>query len=428
MARANLPWRRGRPDRSDLAKDIAGEPLLRGVSFKLERRDRMTIAGRNGAGKTTLLRMLAGETSVDGGELVLREGHARRAARPAPAARARPHAARLRAQRAAASRSSSRPSSARLEHAMAEGDDAGDRPLRRRLGALRGRRRLRLARPRATPSPRPRLRRRRPRPPARDLLRRPADARARWPARSPPSPTCCCSTSRRTTSTSSRSSGSSRRCVGLDAAIVLVAHDRWFLEAVGTAVLELEAGRSRFFNGTWHAVAQRAGGARDGARQGDRQAAGRDRAHGALRRALPLQGVEGAPGPVARQEARQDRAHRARPARRRARSASSSSRPSARAASSSSSRTGALEVGRAATLLDDAELWLERGEHVSLVGPNGTGKTTLIEALAGAPRLDGGKLRTRPQRQARLPLPARRGARVRRRAHGPRGGGQAHRA
>ena len=55
---------------SDLAKDIAGEPLLRGVSFKLERRDRLTIAGRNGAGKTTLLRMLAGETSVDGGELV----------------------------------------------------------------------------------------------------------------------------------------------------------------------------------------------------------------------------------------------------------------------------------------------------------------------------------------------------------------------
>ncbi len=44
---------------SDLSKDMAGNPLLRGVSFKLERRDRLTIAGRNGAGKTTLLRMLA---------------------------------------------------------------------------------------------------------------------------------------------------------------------------------------------------------------------------------------------------------------------------------------------------------------------------------------------------------------------------------
>src|SRR3954470_16960511 len=56
---------------SDLAKDIAGEPLLRGVSFQLERRDRLTLSGRNGSGKTTLLRMLAGESSVDGGELVL---------------------------------------------------------------------------------------------------------------------------------------------------------------------------------------------------------------------------------------------------------------------------------------------------------------------------------------------------------------------
>src|SRR5919199_2763134 len=59
---------------SDLAKDMAGEPLLRGVSFKLERRDRLTLSGRNGSGKTTLLRMLAGESSVDGGELVYSKG------------------------------------------------------------------------------------------------------------------------------------------------------------------------------------------------------------------------------------------------------------------------------------------------------------------------------------------------------------------
>jgi ATP-binding cassette, subfamily F, member 3 len=54
---------------SALDKDMAGSPLFRGVSFKLERRDRMTLAGRNGAGKTTLLRMLSGETGIDGGEL-----------------------------------------------------------------------------------------------------------------------------------------------------------------------------------------------------------------------------------------------------------------------------------------------------------------------------------------------------------------------
>src|SRR4051812_37853542 len=53
---------------------MAGEPLLRGVSFKLERRERMTIPRRNGAGKTTLLRMLSGETPIDGGELVVAQG------------------------------------------------------------------------------------------------------------------------------------------------------------------------------------------------------------------------------------------------------------------------------------------------------------------------------------------------------------------
>src|SRR5213083_2351368 len=58
---------------SDLGKDIAGEPLFRGVSFKLERRERLTLSGRNGSGKTTLLRMLAGETGIDGGELVFQK-------------------------------------------------------------------------------------------------------------------------------------------------------------------------------------------------------------------------------------------------------------------------------------------------------------------------------------------------------------------
>ena len=38
----------------------------------------------------------------------------------------------------------------------------------------------------------------------------------------------------------------------IDAAVILVAHDRWFLESVATSVLELEDGRSTFFPGKWH--------------------------------------------------------------------------------------------------------------------------------------------------------------------------------
>ena len=110
----------------------------------------------------------------------------------------------------------------------------------------------------------------RPRPRARDVLRRRADARARSPARWPATPTCCCSTSRPTTSTSSRSSGSRATCRRSTPPIVLVAHDRWFLEAVGTAVLELEAGRGALLQGHLARLAQGEGGARAGARPRDR--------------------------------------------------------------------------------------------------------------------------------------------------------------
>src|SRR4051812_45587561 len=66
---------------SNLRKELAGDPLFDGVSFNVERRDRVALAGPNGAGKTTLLRALAGETSLQGGELARERGP--RAALPA---------------------------------------------------------------------------------------------------------------------------------------------------------------------------------------------------------------------------------------------------------------------------------------------------------------------------------------------------------
>jgi ATP-binding cassette subfamily F protein 3 len=54
---------------------------------------------------------------------------------------------------------------------------------------------------------------------------------------------------------------------------------------------------------------------------------------------------------------------------------------------------GATVTAGDKTLLEDAGLWLERGEHVSLVGPNGSGKTTLLEILAGHGAPEAGKLR-----------------------------------
>ena len=43
-----------------------------------------------------------------------------------------------------------------------------------------------------------------------------------------------------------------RELTSLDAAVILVAHDRWFLEAVTTAVLELGGPKPFFFDGPWH--------------------------------------------------------------------------------------------------------------------------------------------------------------------------------
>jgi ATP-binding cassette, subfamily F, member 3 len=59
---------------SNLRKELAGAPLFDGVSFKLERRDRLALAGANGAGKTTLLRALTGEATIEGGELAWERG------------------------------------------------------------------------------------------------------------------------------------------------------------------------------------------------------------------------------------------------------------------------------------------------------------------------------------------------------------------
>src|ERR1700692_4566205 len=59
---------------SNLRKEFAGNVLFDGVSFSVERRDRVALSGPNGAGKTTLLRILAGETEKHGGELAFEKG------------------------------------------------------------------------------------------------------------------------------------------------------------------------------------------------------------------------------------------------------------------------------------------------------------------------------------------------------------------
>jgi ATP-binding cassette subfamily F protein 3 len=375
---------------SDLAKDMAGEPLLRGVSFKLERRERLTIAGRNGAGKTTLLRMLAGETSVDGGEIVLSKG-VRVALHDQRPPRDRDHTLREYVLSGCREPLELEAELGRLEAAMGAGDESAlnryadvqarfdaaggygwrerarsvvhglgfaDEDLDRPLSTFSGGQLTRASLARALASQPDLL-----------LLDEPTNhldiESLEW---------------------------LEQTLLGLDAAVVLVAHDRWFLETVGTAVLELEAGRSRFFNGTWH--------------NWRREQAAREMALG---KAIDKQQAE-----IARMERFIERfrakATKARQAQSRVKQLDKMDRitrdpkdtRSLEFSFKAPERSGRvifeLDDGRlevpGKVLLDDAELWLERGEHVSLVGPNGTGKTTMLEALVGHRPLDGGRLRS----------------------------------
>jgi len=377
---------------SDLRKDIAGRPLLRRVSFKLERRERMTLAGRNGAGKTTLLRMLAGEASIDGGELSIAKG-ARIALHDQRPPRERElslhdyvlsgcgeelaieaELALLEAEMAGGASDEALLSryaraQARLEArggylwreralAMARGLGFTDEDAARGLGTFSGGQLTRASLARALATSADVL-----------LLDEPTNhldiESLEW---------------------------LEQTLVDLDAAVVLVAHDRWFLEAVGTAVLELDGGRARYFKGSWH--------------QWRKEQAARELALG---RAVDAQRAE-----IARMERFIERfrykATKARQAQSRVKKLAKMERierePAASRALEFSFKPpersgrvifelldGRIEVGEQIVLLGDVELWLERGEHVSLVGPNGTGKTTLIETLAGRRELAAGKLR-----------------------------------
>jgi ATP-binding cassette subfamily F protein 3 len=379
---------------SDLHKDIAGQPLLRGVSFKLERRERMTIAGRNGAGKTTLLRMLAGETSIDRGELSVAKG-VRIALHDQRPPRERGMALREYLLSGCAEELAIEAELGELETKMAGG--ASDEATFARYAAAQARLEARggyLWRARATAM-------------AHGLGFRDADLDRTLDTFSGGQLT-------RASLARALATGADvllldeptnhldieslewleQTLVDLDAAVVLVAHDRWFLEAVGTAVLELEAGRSRFFAGTWH--------------QWRREQAARELALG---RAIESQQAE-----IERMERFIERfrykATKAKQAQSRVKKLAKIERIErdprdgkglefAFSAPERSGRVifelldGRIEVGEDhIVLLEHVELWLERGEHVSLVGPNGTGKTTLIETLADRLPLAAGKLST----------------------------------
>ena len=377
---------------SSLTKLIGDRTLFEDVSFKLERRDRMTLAGRNGSGKSTLLRILTGEAGKDAGAISFAKGtrvalHDQRPPRGESSLRdyvvgGLAWVAEIEAELAA------------IEARMADGDtgtatldaysDAqarfelaggyrwrdeaiatvrglgfGDAELDRPLSGFSGGELTRASLARVLASKPDLL-----------LLDEPTNhldiESLEW---------------------------LERYLVGLDAAVILVAHDRWFLESVGTSVLELEAGRARFFAGPWHAwraerAARELAAGRDVARRQAEIARMerfverfRYKATKARQAQSKLKAIERVKAGAAEQDPRDGR------------SLSFQFGPAERSGRVVLELEDAtVEIGER-TLLDDGELWLEREEHVTLVGANGCGKSTLLETLVGGRPLAAGKLR-----------------------------------
>ena len=53
----------------NIVKEYSSKPILAGITFLVNKRDRVALVGKNGAGKTTLLRLIAGEETPTGGHI-----------------------------------------------------------------------------------------------------------------------------------------------------------------------------------------------------------------------------------------------------------------------------------------------------------------------------------------------------------------------
>ena len=384
---------------TNLRKEIAGSLLFEGVSFSVERGDRLSLSGPNGAGKTTLLRMLAGETEVHGGELVFAKGTRIALHDQRPPLQ---HGLTLREYALSGARDlvETEEELRSLEQAMAGGEH-GAATLRRYSEAQarlehaggydwreRAARVLRglgfvdadLDRPLETFSggelTRASLARALAGDPDLLLLDEPTNhldvENLEW---------------------------LEQELQSLDAAVILVAHDRWFLEAVTTAVLELEAGRSLFFPGPWHVwrlekASRAAAAAKTAERVGEdivrlerfveRFRYKKSKAKQAQAKLTQIQRLE---------QERSNAAGELGLLTRSSRSLGFDFLKPARSGRTVVEGSGLEIAAGEKDLLADASFALERGEHVGLVGPNGSGKTTLLETVLGRREQRAGSVR-----------------------------------
>jgi ATP-binding cassette subfamily F protein 3 len=384
---------------SNLRKELAGSLLFEGVSFSVDRRQRLALSGPNGAGKTTLLRMLVGESEVHGGELAFAKGTriALHDQRPPldEGLTLREYALtgardlieteeELRSLEEAMSAGDHAPATlSRYAEAQARLEHAGGYTWRdRAAAALRG---LGFAEP---------------------DLERPLETfsggeltRASLARALAGDPDLLLLDEPTNHLDVENLEWLEQELQSLDAAVILVAHDRWFLEAVTTGVLELEAGRSLFFPGPWHVwrlekAARAHAAARTAERVGtdiarlerfvERFRYKKSKAKQAQAKLTQIKRLEAEKGAATGELELLSR---------RSKSLGFDFLKPARSGRTVLEAEGLAVSAGDKQLLDSATFALERGEHVGLVGPNGSGKTTLLETVLGGREAAGGRVR-----------------------------------
>ena len=248
--------------------------------------------------------------------------------------------------------------------------------------------------------PHDRHRRRRAGPAARrhaGAARSPAASGGAWPSARPcwKSPTCCCSTSRPTTSTPRPSTGWKQALREYPGTVIIVTHDRYFLDNITKWILELEDGRGLPFEGNYSSwLAQKAELLRVIEKKRDRSASGRSSAswRGSNSSVQGRQHEE--PGPHQASTSSSP----ARPTIDTKSDALIQIAPGPRLGEKVLSFDGVAKGFGDLTLLKDCSFDLPRGAIVGVIGPNGTGKTTLFRMIIGQEKPDAGTIDARARR------------------------------
>ncbi len=374
---------------SSLAKSYGATPIYSDVSFRLPPRERLALVGRNGAGKTTLLRTLAGEINADAGTVGLPRNarialHDQRPPRELGLTLAQYVGEGLADVHAAEERLGA------LESAMAGGDHsdatmrayaeaqveletAGGYAWRSRLESiLRG---LGFADPDADRElstfsggelTRASLARVLSSNPDVLLLDEPTNhldlASLDW---------------------------LERELASLDAAIILVSHDRWFLESVATGVLELDRTKARVYAMRYSAYRkERALQTEQAAEAFEAQKEEIERLERFVTKFRAGTRARQAQS-VAKRIDRIDRLDQPRTERAMAFGFPKTVRPGRLLMEVEHLDLSAGEK----TLLRHGDFALERGARCAVIGPNGAGKTTFIDTLLGHRTPDAGRIK-----------------------------------